>query len=53
MKHPIDDYFEKGLESLEITPSANLFANKIAPQIAPKKRKAVVWFRGSCTPRCP
>jgi hypothetical protein len=47
MKHPIDDYFEKGLESLEIQPSANLFANKIAPQIAPEKQKAVVWYRAA------
>jgi len=47
MKHPIDDYFEKGLESLEITPSASLFANKIAPKVAPEKKKAVVWYRAA------
>ena len=47
MKHPIDDYFEKGLESLEIKPSANLFAQKIAPQIAPEKSKVGIWYRAA------
>jgi len=39
MKHPIDDYFEKGLESLEIQPSANLLPIKLHHKLPPKNKK--------------
>ena len=47
MRNPIDEHFEKGLESLEITPGADLWKQKIAPQLAPEKSKPVFWYRAA------
>ncbi len=47
MRNPIDEHFEKGLESLEITPRADLWKQSIAPQLVPEKSKPVFWYRAA------
>jgi hypothetical protein len=42
MSNPIDEYFKRNLANQEITPSKNLFAEKIQPNI--KQRKAAPFF---------
>jgi hypothetical protein len=42
MSNPIDEYFKKNLANQEITPSKNLFAEKIQPII--QQRKAAPFF---------
>ena len=47
MKNPVDEYFKKDLESIEIKPSADLWKNKIEPQIEAKRKKPVIWYRAA------
>ena len=47
MMNPVDEYFKKDLESIEIKPSADLWKNKIQPQIEEKKVKPVFWYRAA------
>lgn len=47
MSNPIDEYFEKGLEDLEVKPRADLWKEKIAPQMQHEKKKVVIWYRAA------
>ena len=46
MKNPVDEYFANDLENIEIAPSKNLWAEKIAPRVEGKEEvKPVFWYR--------
>ncbi len=45
MKNPIDEHFERGLESLEFKPNAELWSQKIAPKLERKKVVPLFWYR--------
>lgn len=45
MSNPIDEYVKRNLANQEITPSKNLFADKIQPRIKQKKAAAFPYLR--------
>ena len=48
MTNPVDEHFKQDLENIEIKPSKDLWAEKIAPRVEGKKeRKPVLWYRAA------